>query len=136
MSVNLTDNSPAVKEALQRAAQAFLHEAAGELVSETRKNSRVDTGQTKNSYEYRIEESSTEQKAVIGSPLENAVWEEFGTGEYALGGNGRKTPWVYTDRHGEKHVTKGKTPNQPMKRAYDALKEPIKQQMQEKFGPL
>lgn len=136
MGVNLTDNSPAVKEALQRVAGAFLHEAAGELVSEIRKNSRVDTGQTKGSYEYRIEENSTEQKAVIGSPLENAVWEEFGTGEYALGGNGRKTPWVYTDRHGEKHLTHGKTPNQPMKRAYDALKEPIKQQMQEKFGAL
>lgn len=136
MGARLTDNSPAVKAALERAARAFLDEAAGELVSETRKNSRVDTGQTKNSYEYRIEEGSTEQKAVIGSPLENAVWEEFGTGEYALGGNGRKTPWVYTDRHGEKHITRGKTPNQPMKRAYDSKKDQIQRQMQEKFGTL
>ncbi len=136
MSIQLTDNSLAVKAALEQTVQAFLNEAAGELASEIRKNSRVDTGQTKGSYEYRIEESSTEQKAVIGSPLENAVWGEFGTGEYALGGNGRKTPWVYTDRHGETHVTRGKTPNQPMKRAYDSKKDLIKNRMQEKFGTL
>lgn len=37
------------------------------------------------------------QVATVGNPLQNAIWEEFGTGEYALEGDGRKTPWRYKD---------------------------------------
>lgn len=90
--VQLTDNSPAVRAAMSAAVKAFLHEAGGELVAQTQKNARVDTGQTKNSYEYRIIEGADEQKCVVGSDYMNAVYEEFGTGEYALHG-GRKGGW-------------------------------------------
>jgi len=166
--VQLTDNSQTVKKAIADAVRAFLHEAAGEIVSQTQKNVRVDTGQTKGSYQYRIVEGQDEQKAIIGSDYMNAVWEEFGTGEYALHG-GRKGGWWikvgngageiplkaakkyrwagYRFANGSKSFgedpsggtityvfTYGKKPNKPMRRAYEKLRDPIKEQLVSRFG--
>ncbi len=107
----LRDNSPAVKAALKKSMRKFLHEAGLEIKSETIDNSRTDTSYTKGSYEYRIEEDSTEQKVYIGSPEMNAVYEEFGTGEYALKGNGKKGGWWIPVGNGE-----GKIPLKSVKR--------------------
>lgn len=93
MGLTLIDNSPAVKEALQAAVKAFLIEASGELIAGIADNSRRDNGQTINSYEYKLIEGTDEQKAIVGSDYINAVYEEFGTGEYAVKGNGRKGGW-------------------------------------------
>ncbi len=90
MAVNFIDNSAKFKAAMTDGVRAFLEEAGGEIQSQTQRNSRVDTGQTKGSYKYVVDEGSTESSVVIGSNLENAIYEEYGTGEYALHGNGRK----------------------------------------------
>lgn len=124
MSIEFEDNRTIIKEALFDAGEAFLHEAAGELQAQTRRNSRVDTGQTKGSYEYKVSGSymAGEQYCQIGSNLENAIWEEFGTGEYALHGDGRKGGWVYQAPKGEFYFTRGKTPNRPLHNAFTELK--------------
>lgn len=75
-NVQFQDFSMQVKAALEEAAVQFLHEAAGELASQTARNSPVDTGQLKNSWQYKVDENKLE--ATIGSPLENAIWNEFG----------------------------------------------------------
>lgn len=118
--VQFEDFSMQVKAAIEEAAIQYLHEGAGELVSQTARNSPVDTGQLKNSWNYKVDEGKKE--AVIGSPLENAIWNEFGTGEYALEGNGRKGGWEYKDDHGDWHFTRGKAPQRIFKKSYDALK--------------
>lgn len=100
----MQDNSQAVISAMKNAVTAFLHEAGGEIRSKVMQNSRVDVGQTKNSYQYRIEEDSTEQKVYIGSDLMNAVYEEFGTGEYALK-NGKKGGWWIPVGDGEGKIS-------------------------------
>lgn len=131
MSIEFEDNRVQVKAELESAAIAFLHKAAGEIQSRTRRNSRVQTGQTKGSYEYHVDESELE--AQIGSGLENAIWEEFGTGEYALNGDGRKGGWVYRDEKGNYYHTKGKTPNRPLHNAFTALKNKIIRMAEDKF---
>lgn len=140
MSVEFEDYRVQVKDALFDAADAFLHEACGEIQSRTKRNSRVDTGQTKGSYEYKVSGSFTdgEQYGQIGSNLENSIWEELGTGEYALHGDGRKGGWVYQRPKGEFYYTKGKKPNRPMQRAFDSLKSKLirryAQILREKIG--
>lgn len=109
-----------IKAALNSSIIAFLHEASGEIVSQTQRNTKVNTGQTKGSWSYKVDETAGE--AVIGSPLENAIWEEFGTGQYALHGNGRKTPWSYKDIKGKWHRTTGKRPKRAFQRAWDSTK--------------
>ena len=120
MSVKLEDNSIKVKAALNDAVRSYLYEAGGELEARAKRNSRVDSGQLKNSWKYVVDESKGE--CTIGSPLENAIREEFGTGEYALHGDGRKGGWFYKDKKGVGHFTRGKTPNRTLQRAFDSLK--------------
>jgi hypothetical protein len=123
-NVTFEDNSMQVKAALNEAVTAFLYEASEELRSQAAKNSRVDSGQLKSSWSYAVDEEAGE--AQIGSPLENAIWEEFGTGEYALNGDGRKNlPWVYQDGKGEFHTTSGKKPNRTLFNAYNTLKDAL-----------
>lgn len=61
---------------------------SGELEAQVKRNTRVDTGQTKGSWTYKVDEANGE--AMVGSPQENAIWEEFGTGQYALNGDGER----------------------------------------------
>lgn len=103
-SVKFEDFSIEVQDALDSSIIAGLYEAAGELQSQVVRNTRVDSGQTANSWDYIVEEG--EKKATIGNPLENAIWEEFGTGEYALNGDGRKGGWYVP---AEKLTTKAKS---------------------------
>ena len=91
--VQFKDFSVEVNGKINDALIAALIEASGEIVLQTARNSRADTGQTKGSFEYVVDEEKLE--STVGSPLENAIWEEFGTGIHALNGDGRKTAWHY-----------------------------------------
>lgn len=129
--IEYTDNSTIVKAAISEGVRAFLYEAGGELQAQTMRNSRVDTGQTKGSYQYKVQEGSGESTVHVGSNLQNAIWEEFGTGEYALHGDGRKGGWKYVDAKGKGHFTRGKTANRPLYNAFNTLREKLKRRLQE-----
>lgn len=134
MSVKFEDFSIQVKDTLDDKALAFLEEAAAEIESAARRNSRVDNGQLKGSWAHLTDDSAYE--ATIGSPLENAIWEEFGTGEHALHGDGRKGGWSYKDDAGDWHHTKGKTPNRTLHKAFERAKAAIIRRAQEIFKEL
>ena len=143
MSVEFTDNSMKVKQALRSGVSAFLREAGGELQAQIIRNSRTDTGQTKGSYQYKVQEESDGGTVYVGSDMQNAIWEEFGTGEYALHGDGRKGGWVYPNpkarynkdgklRKNSKppfYFTLGKKPNRPMHKAFIICKERLKRRL-------
>lgn len=105
--IKFEDNRVKVYGSIDSAIEQFLTEASGEIVSQTARNSRVDTGQLKASWQGIVKGN----EAIVGSPLENAVWEEYGTGIHAENGNGRKGGWAYEDRHGNTVWTMGKTKN-------------------------
>lgn len=142
-----------VEAALNEAAIAFLHEAGGELDAEVKRNMDSLPGQwfaqQKNSWEYKVDESKGE--AIVGNPLESALWTEFGTGEYALNKDGRKGYWVYVKGSSDSdssissghqytkdearrivammrkdgldaHYTKGQTPKRPLFKAFSTKK--------------
>lgn len=132
--IQFEDNSMEVKTALEAACIAWLYEAGGELESQVKRNSRVDSGQLKGSWQYKVDEAK--QEAIIGSPLENAIWEEFGTGQYALKGNGRKTPWRYKDLESKWHTTIGKKPNRALFNAFNTLKPKLHKALEKKLKEL
>lgn len=134
MAVEFQDFTVQVKNVMEDKAIAFLEEAASEIESAAKRNSRVDSGQLKGSWTHLVDESALE--ATIGSPLENAIWEEFGTGEHALHGDGRKGGWSYQDDAGDWHHTKGKTPNRTLQRAFDSKKAAITNRAKQIFGEL
>lgn len=118
--VQFTDNTMQVRAALDDAVRAYLYEAGGELEAQVKRNTRVGSGQLKNAWTYKVDES--ENKVVVGNPLENAIWEEFGTGEYALHGDGRQGGWYYQDINGKWHHTYGKAPHRAFHNAFNSLK--------------
>lgn len=128
MSVKFEDNSIKVKAALNHATIQWLYEASGELEAQVKRNTRVDTGQTKGSWAYKVDEANGE--AMVGSPQENAIWEEFGTGQYALNGDGRKTEWKYKDRSGNWRTTTGKKPTRALNKAFNSSKVKLEKQLE------
>ena len=132
--VEFVDNSMQVKAAINDAVISWLYEAAGEVESQVKRNTAVDTGQLKSSWTYNVDESK--QEAIVGSPLENAIWEEFGTGQYALNGDGRKTPWAYQDIKGKWHTTTGKRPKRALHKAFESKKSAIQKALQNKLKEL
>ena len=92
------DNSVKVIASINDAVDKFLLEAGAELESQVIRNSRVDTGRTRAQWAAKLDKSK--QQIFVGNPLENAIWEEFGTGEYAVNGNGRSGYWVFVKGSG------------------------------------
>jgi hypothetical protein len=160
MPVEFTNNTARVIAALDDAAIAYLHEAAGELQAQTKRNSRpVKYGRhdVKNSWKYNVDESK--QEAKIGSELEASYWEELGTGEYAINHDGRKGWWVYvegndTPQSNQKyytedeaksvaaglrakglpaHATNGTEANRPMLRAFNSKKAALVRRAEQVF---
>ena len=139
MPVTFESNVIEVSEKMSALAFSALEECAAEMESQVKRNTAVDTGQTKNSWRHKITGSlmAGQYLAVIGSDYENAIWEEYGTGEYALNGDGRKGGWWYQDpKWGVWIHTKGKHPRRAFFKAYAALKNPIIARIQAIFGGL
>ena len=115
MDIKFEDNSMQVCAAIEAALTAALHEAGGEFVAQAQRNSRRDTGDTARSFDYKVEGDTV----FVGSNAENAIWEEYGTGIHAEADDGRKTPWVYKDRHGKFHTSQGKKGTRALRKAME-----------------
>ena len=74
MSVQFIDWSERIKEDLQAGIIAGIEEAAGEIESQTKKNTRVKTGKTKGSWQHRVISDEDKVTAYIGSNYQNAIW--------------------------------------------------------------
>lgn len=118
--VEFRDFSIAVMNVLNDKIDIALEEVAGELEAQAKRNSRVDTGQTKRSFDHYVD--TGEHTAYIGSSYQNAIWEEFGTGEFAINGGGRPGKWRYQDARGNWHTTTGKKPSRAFWNAYNQKK--------------
>lgn len=134
MSVTFEDNSAKVIGAMNDAIYEFLEWAGGRMEKSVKRNSRVgQTGDTAGSFRHVVDEG--ERKVTIGSELENAIWEEFGTGIYALKGDGRKdVPWHYQADDGKWYTTSGKTPSRALQRAFDSNKSKIISEAKKQIG--
>lgn len=135
MAVEFEEYSVKVKGEIQDAVVAALEEVGGLIASQAKRNqTRRKTGATANAWQHVVEPAAL--RVTIGNPLENAIWEEYGTGEYAAEGDGRIGGWSYRDEFGEWHFTRGKTPLRPFKKAFDRHKKKIQSAVEDKLGGL
>ena len=134
MSVEFRDFSTIVFFLLLQTAETFVEEVGGEVEAQTKRNTKVDTGKTKGSWEHLVNAEKMEVK--IGSRYKNALWEELGTGKYALNGDGRKTKWVYRTDDGKFHATVGKKPRRALYKAYESKKNLIIREARRRFKEL
>ncbi len=116
MPVVFTDYSVQVNEALNDAAIRFLHEAISTVQSQAEDNTPVDTSQLKQHWKHVVDESNLE--ATVGNTLENAIWTELGTGEYALEGKGRRGGWYILIGEGKRQISQATVDKYHMKVKY------------------
>ena len=113
----VSDNTAELLSALETQVEAALEACGNQAVSHAKKNiteaSRVDTGAMRNSISHEVDGST----CYVGTNIEYAIYHEYGTGIYADGGNGRKTPWFYVDEKGVGHWTRGIKPIHFLKNA-------------------
>mgnify|MGYP003297365586 CR=1 FL=1 len=125
MAVEFHDFTVKVQGAISDEINAKLEEVAGEVESAAKRNQEQynKTGNTEGGWQHHVDDAT--HTATIGNSLENAIWEEFGTGEHALKGNGRKGGWFYEDDEGKGHFTHGKKPRRHFWKAYTSMKNKI-----------
>lgn len=142
------DNSVKILRALDEVGQQWLEDATRILHRQVVKNSRVDTGQTKSSWKKIVEGN----EGIVGSTSENAIWEEFGTGHYAVNGDGRKGAWyvpvegylghkkptyngkvivVYGKNGQAFYKTNGKKPNRALENAKNSTEKKIQKRLEQ-----
>ena len=135
MSVEFKDFSKIVLQKIHETGETFLEEVGGEVEAQTKRNTKVKTGKTKGSWEHVVNVDKMEVQ--IGSRYKNALWEEFGTGIYALNGDGRKkVPWVYKTPDGKFYTTVGKKPRRALYRAYTSKRNLIIREARRRFKEL
>lgn len=105
MGVTIKDNSGDIRRQIKDAIIRGLERCGMQGESYAKDLVPVDTGNLRNSITHKVDTS--EPAAYIGTNNEYAAYVELGTGEYAEGGGGRPTPWVYQDDKGNWHHTSG-----------------------------
>ncbi len=80
-----------------------------------------------------IEREGDAVVALIGPSEPYGKYIEYGTGRYAEGGNGRRTPWVYRGPNGRYYTTEGMKPRPYMRPALDENREKAIKEMERVF---
>lgn len=98
--------SPQVVANLNKRVLIALEDVCGELEAEVKRNTKVgkvDGGNTRGKWTHWVDHK--DYTGYVGNPLETALWLEFGTGEYALKGNGRKGGWYIPIGNGRNEIS-------------------------------
>lgn len=128
------DNSSAGKEALNKATIAWLFQACILVEGQAVLLAPVSTARLRSSIDYVVDEK--ELTGYVGTNVEYAVYVEFGTGEFAENGRGRKGGWVYKDPSGEWFFTWGQTPQPYLRPAFREKKSQIEALAKIIFGEM
>ena len=147
-NVEFEEFSFKVKDTMSELLWNALDEVGAEIESQAARNTRVSSGDTKRKWDHLVEQNEQEAKVTVGNPLENAIWEEFGTGEYALNGDGRRGGWyiladdapelakynmkVVYGKDGKKfYYTKGKPPSRALYKAWEQNKTKVQEHIRD-----
>nr|DAH78265.1 MAG TPA: putative tail component [Caudoviricetes sp.] len=117
------DNSRVCKAAIKQAQIKWLEAAALAIQGQAQSLIKNDTSNLENSINHKIVVSKLE--AYVGTNCEYAIYVEFGTGEFAENGRGRKGGWVYQDSQGKYHFTRGRRPKPYLRPAYRQNKQAL-----------
>lgn len=134
MSVEFTDNTGQAKAALKRASEQAVEKALLILEAQIKANAPVSTGDLRDSIKHNSNWAGDIIWGRVGSPLMYAIYVEFGTGEFAENGAGRKGGWSYKDSSGEWFFTWGMSPQKFMRKAFRTKKNQVKQFVGKEIG--
>ena len=126
------DNSMEGKERLKNAAAKWLLQACILVEGQAVLLAPVATSRLKQSIDYIVDDD--ELVGYVGTNVDYAIYVEFGTGEFAENGNGRKGGWMYKDPSGEWFFTWGMEPQPYSRPAFRQTKGQIEALARSIFG--
>ena len=134
-----TDNSKKVKAQMDDAMFQALESAALIVGASAKALAPVgDSGELRDKIDHNVVDTSNGPAAKIGSPLDYAMYVEYGTGEFAENGAGRKGGWSYQTPDGKWHHTNGMAPQPFLRPAFRRNKAKIQEivgkEFKAKFG--
>lgn len=137
VSVEVKFNIPEAKKAMSQIVHEAMNDAAitihREATNRVPSPGRYGVGNLKASLNFRVEASDGVVFAIVGTQVEYAPYVELGTGIYAEGGKGRKTPWMYKNRKGEWIRTVGQKPQPFLRPALDENADRLKAYIENKI---
>lgn len=96
---------------IRREIKRIVHETAEIIVTNAKALAPVDDGSLKDSIGVDYMKGGLNAYVRVGAHY--GIYVEFGTGIYAVKGNGRKTPWRYYSKELKRWVTTRGTEAQP-----------------------
>lgn len=128
------DNSGVVKKALKLAATKSMESACLLVEGQAKALAPVgSTGELRDKISHKVFEQNGKIVGQVGSPLMYAIYVEYGTGEFAENGAGRKGGWVYQDPSGEWFFTWGMEPQKFLRPAFRSNKKQVIKIIGDKF---
>ena len=127
------DNSKKIKKALMEVSEQALEEAALLVEGQAKALAPVGTGELRDKIGHNIKEVNGMKIAQVGSPLQYAIYVEYGSGEHATNGAGRKGGWVYKGPDGKFYFTRGMKPQPFLRPAFRRNRKQIEQIIGGKF---
>ena len=134
--IEIKSNSRAIIEAMKRQGYAALEEVGLRAEGFAKMKCPVGTpestgiqGYISNGLRKSITHKATAGEVYIGTNLKAPdgapypLYVELGTGIYATGGKGRKSPWTWYDKNGKAHFTHGMKPRHYLRDAVSEHKE-------------
>jgi hypothetical protein len=116
-SLDFVDNSHEIMQQFEAACYAALEEIGIRAEGYAAANAPVGTTESTNIQGYHggtLRQSLTHKvvgyEVFVGSNVPWAIFVEYGTGIYADNGQGRQSPWVWRDKNGDYHWTRGIEP--------------------------
>lgn len=83
---------------------------------------KIAGGELRDSIDIKVNHDGAKVIGQVGTPLIYAPYVEFGTGEYAENGSGRKGGWAYKSPDGKWYFTRGMTPRRFMRNGFRQTK--------------
>lgn len=124
-----------VQKQLDQAGEAAMEAALLMVEAAVKAGAPVgETGDLRDSIDHRIKKTSQRITGEVGTPLTYGLYVEFGTGELAENGSGRKGGWSYKDTSGKWHFTRGMKPQKFMRAGFRQNKTKIKEILGREYG--
>ena len=105
------DFSKEVKRRMNFASEKSMETALLFVEGQAKILAPVGEGELRDHISHKINKKSDgDVSGQVGSPSKHAFYVEYGTGEFAKNGAGRKGGWVYKAENGKFYYTKGQKP--------------------------
>lgn len=112
------DFSREVKRQLTAVNKTSLEAALIYIEGQSKSLAAVQSGEMRDKISHNITDNGKTIYGQVGSPFMYALYVEFGTGEFAENGAGRKGGWNYKDSSGEWFFTWGQDPQPFLRPAF------------------